>query len=565
MTGNHIWKTAVWLTIIVGCDGNLADKHASEHGQSQAASAGPAELAATCPTYWVIGARGSGQTGGSSEIEKMGPQVAAYMQQANALLPAVDTEFLSLPYDAAPVGLAYFDSEQGGWELLQAIIRTRVSQCPGIRIGLVGYSQGAHVVNDALHFLERVDPGVLGNVRAALLIADPRADATARYHLPITLSGDPAPSPQHGGVLTPQTLPAAVHDRAVSFCITGDLVCDAPDRGFELLIQAIFLPIHTDGYQNCCTSFLFVRILGDAFARALLLPPPNRAPRITADHLRVTAPVGQEATNSGEVADPDGDPVTVSASSGTVAVSGNRWTWTEPVSAEGAQTITIQASDPAGGTTSVSFTVNGGAAENRPPIADAGPDEVVECTSQAGRQVTLNGSDSFDPDGDALTFTWTGPFGTVTGRTPTVTLPDGTSTVTLTVTDELGASASDTVVISVVDTTPPTIESASADPAVLWPPNHKMMPVNVAVTATDVCSPTVSCAISEVTSNESVDGGGDGNTSPDWTIIGDLTVDLRAERSGSGDGRVYTITVRCTDDSGNAATAPVEVHVPHHR
>jgi hypothetical protein len=93
---------------------------------------------------------------------------------------------------------------------------------------------------------------------------------------------------------------------------------------------------------------------------------------------------------------------------------------------------------------------------------------VVECTSQAGRQVTLNGSDSFDPDGDALTFTWTGPFGTVTGRTPTVTLPDGTSTVTLTVTDELGASASDTVVISVVDTPPPMIESACADPAVLW-------------------------------------------------------------------------------------------------
>jgi hypothetical protein len=59
--------------------------------------------------------------------------------------------------------------------------------------------------------------------------------------------------------------------------------------------------------------------------------------------------------------------MTVSASSGTVTISGNRWTWTEPVTAEGAQTITIQASDPAGGITSVSFTVNGG---GREPAAD---------------------------------------------------------------------------------------------------------------------------------------------------------------------------------------------------
>jgi PKD domain-containing protein len=235
------------------------------------------------------------------------------------------------------------------------------------------------------------------------------------------------------------------------------------------------------------------------------------------------------------------------------------------VTAPGPQTVTIQARDPAGETGTLSFTVNADPAANRPPVASAGPDEVVECSGQAGTPVTLNGSDSDDPDGDALTFRWTGPFGTATGRTPTVTLPDGASTITLTVTDELGATATDTVVITVVDTRPPTIESASADPAVLLPPNHRMVPVTVAVTATDVCSPTVRCAISGVASNEPIDGTGDGHSSPDWTITGDLTVDLRAERAGGGDGRIYTITVRCTDESGNAATAPVEVRVPHNR
>ena len=68
-----------------------------------------------------------------------------------------------------------------------------------------------------------------------------------------------------------------------------------------------------------------------------------------------------------------------------------------------------------------------------------------------------------------------------------------------------------------------------------------------------------------VSSNEPVNGTGDGDTAPDWVITGNLTVDLRAERSGTGSGRVYTITVRCTDASGNSSTKTVTVTVPHDR
>jgi hypothetical protein len=55
---------------------------------------------------------------------------------------------------------------------------------------------------------------------------------------------------------------------------------------------------------------------------------------------------------------------------------------------------------------------------------------------------------------------------------------------------------------------------------------------------------------------------GDGNTEPDWEITGDLTVDLRAERAGGGDGRIYSIVVECTDASGNSSVDTVFVCVP---
>jgi hypothetical protein len=89
-----------------------------------------------------------------------------------------------------------------------------------------------------------------------------------------------------------------------------------------------------------------------------------------------------------------------------------------------------------------------------------------------------------------------------------------------------------------------------------------MVPVTVTITATDTCG-TSTCAIASVTSNEPVNGSGDGNTAVDWQIIGPNTANVRAERSGGGSGRVYTLTVRCTDPSGNASTGTTTVAVAH--
>lgn len=108
----------------------------------------------------------------------------------------------------------------------------------------------------------------------------------------------------------------------------------------------------------------------------------------------------------------------------------------------------------------------------------------------------------------------------------------------------------------------PTISAATASPNALWPPNHQMVTVTLDVDATDGCSDPTSRIIS-VSSNEPINGLGDGDTAPDWVIAGPLTLQLRSERSGLNSGRIYTITVRTTDDHDNEAINTVSVGVAH--
>lgn len=143
--------------------------------------------------------------------------------------------------------------------------------------------------------------------------------------------------------------------------------------------------------------------------------------------------------------------------------------------------------------------------------------------------------------------------------------PLGATTVTATAIDTFQNSASSAFTITVVDTTAPTIVTAIPSATTLWPPNHKMVPVTLAVTATDAVAASPHARIVAVTSNEPVNGSGDGNTSPDWEITGDLTVNLRAERSGNGNGRTYTILVEVADSAGNISTTQVEVNVPKNK
>jgi hypothetical protein len=110
---------------------------------------------------------------------------------------------------------------------------------------------------------------------------------------------------------------------------------------------------------------------------------------------------------------------------------------------------------------------------------------------------------------------------------------------------------------------PPDCSGVTASPTILWPPNHKLHTVTV-VGATDPEGDAVTITITGVSQDEPVNGVGDGNTSSD-AVAGATAaqVQLRAERAGGGDGRVYLIAYTATDPSGASCSGTVTVSVPH--
>ncbi|HZG83435.1 endo-1,4-beta-xylanase [Paenibacillus sp.] len=131
--------------------------------------------------------------------------------------------------------------------------------------------------------------------------------------------------------------------------------------------------------------------------------------------------------------------------------------------------------------------------------------------------------------------------------------------------DAAGNAGTATATVANIDKTAPAL-TVVANPAVLPVPNHKLVPVRLTWTAFDEASGIASVKLLSVASNEPDDGLGDGDTPNDIqdADIGeaDDAIRLRAERSGTGDGRVYTIVYEATDLAGNKTTAAAYVRVP---
>jgi len=156
-------------------------------------------------------------------------------------------------------------------------------------------------------------------------------------------------------------------------------------------------------------------------------------------------------------------------------------------------------------------------AQNQPPVAKCKNITVsADSTCMAGITPANVDDGSADPDaGDTITLTLdsSGPF----------TL--GAHTVTLTATDSAGLTSSCTATVTVVDTTDPVISDALVNPTMLWPPNHKMVPVTVSYTLSDNCDSDPISVLS-VTSDE--------GTSDDWEIIDAHHVNLRTSVESVG-------------------------------
>jgi hypothetical protein len=215
---------------------------------------------------------------------------------------------------------------------------------------------------------------------------------------------------------------------------------------------------------------------------------------------------------------------------------------------------TVQCSaTSAGGTSTGSFKVT--VVDTTPPTLVLPTPAPVEATGPTGAMVTFVATATDIVD----------------GSDPVVCLPLsgstfalGTTLVQCSATDAHSNTAHGSFSVTVRDTTPPQVTNIAATPSTLWPPNHVMTEVNVTVVAFDVVDPAPVSRIVAVSSNQPVNGTGDGDTSPDWEITGPLKVNLRAERQG-GEDRIYTITVETRDFSGNAVLTNVTVVVSHSR
>lgn len=216
----------------------------------------------------------------------------------------------------------------------------------------------------------------------------------------------------------------------------------------------------------------------------------------------------------------------------------------------GDHSIVVTASDASGNTASCRTVLR--VSDTTPPVIVSSPNALTAAVGANCQAPVPNVlaeivvTDNCTPK-NLLSVTQNPPAGTL--------LAAGEYVVTVTVTDIAGNSASLNVPLTVADHTAPAIQSLSASPAELLPPNGDLIPVTVSVVASDNCDSAPVSAIVSITSNEPVGPS-------DIQITGSLTARLAASRNPSGGGRVYTITVRCSDASGNSSTGEVTVSVP---
>ena len=172
-----------------------------------------------------------------------------------------------------------------------------------------------------------------------------------------------------------------------------------------------------------------------------------------------------------------------------------------------------------------------------------------------------------------FSYSWTLDGNPVGGNSPNVTIPTGAlsvgnHTVVVTTAGACGIAVQNAT-LTVSSGTP--VITLSSNTATMWPPNHQYQTFNITdfvASASSSCDSSVDIndvVIQKVSSDEPEENpaGADGDTLNDIVIAPDCkSVQLRRERDGNLNGRVYTITFKVTDSFGNSTTATVKVSVP---
>jgi hypothetical protein len=288
-----------------------------------------------------------------------------------------------------------------------------------------------------------------------------------------------------------------------------------------------------------------------------IVDPPPTITCPTGATVECTGPAGEQNTNAQIVAFLAG--VTASDGCEPIPTITNN---APAVFPKGPTAVTFTATDAdfLGATSSCTATVR--VVDTTPPSITCPATITVLCSQPGGTPASDPTIAAFLVGASATDICDPSP--TISNNAPAF-FPLGTTAVTFTAKDADTNVSQCSATVTVKDTTTPVISALSASPNILWPPNHKFVPVHVSVSATDTCDPNPICVVASVASSEPVTGGGSGNTSPDFVITGPLSVDLRAERDGTGPGRTYTITVKCTDHSNNSSQMATAVTVPHDR
>jgi hypothetical protein len=138
---------------------------------------------------------------------------------------------------------------------------------------------------------------------------------------------------------------------------------------------------------------------------------------------------------------------------------------------------------------------------------------------------------------------------------------EGMTTLTYFAVDNAGNQEQAKTLTIGMDKTPPLLSGLPSSSCSIWPPDHRLVQI-ASISASDGLSGLVSAPTVTVVSNEPDTGTGDGDLRGDIVIAGG-EVQIRAERAGSGTGRVYTITATAIDRAGNSTQQTTTCRVPH--